>query len=229
MKIAKFISGIIALVAGVLSFILVRKEDEVVLGLLVLSIAAILCFLVSVILQKKCDLKINKGFRIANMAIGGFILLIAFLFKRNMYEIILMCDVFWGIPMGILFFTEIGRQDNGFSKALFAILGVVIFGVIVIFFADLVKSGSRIEKFLDYGFYALYAVVALNGFVDIIFSFVKGKEKTAVEEAVEAPVAEEVVAEEPVNEEPAVEETAKEAPAAEEVVEEAPAPEEKAE
>ena len=192
MKIAKFLSGLIALVAGVLSFLLVRKEHEVVLGLLVLSIATILCFLISVILQKKCDLKINKGFRIANMAICALILLIAFLFKRRMYEIILMCDIFWGIPMGILFFTEIGRKDNGLSKALCAILGVVIFGLVVIFFADLFKGGSRIEKILDYGFYTLFAVVALNGLVDIIFSFVKGKEKPAIEDtqAEEAPVEE---------------------------------------
>ena len=196
MKIAKLLSGIVALVAGIIALVIYRKDgEEFVVSELVLHVAFVFSLILSIALQKPCKLNINKGFRIAALAIGAVILLIAVVAKKRIYEVILMCDMFYVIPVAILPLTEVKKKENGLGKLFAILISIYLFVECIFIFIDIFGDIDFVDKALRPSFLGLFGFIALKGLIDIIMSFIKGKAKE--EPVIEAASAEQKPEEQP--------------------------------
>ena len=186
MKVSKFLSGLVALVAGGLAlyFTATDKNDGYVLGGFVLTIAFILDCLLSIIMQKSSNLSINKGFRITNIVLGVLVILISYGLDKGIAGLFLMMALFYLIPVGILVLTEIKRKDNGLAKLFSILLGVLVFAFFIVMFGAFMDI-KALEKLITPAAYIFFGVITLKGLLDLLLSFRKAKEQPQQQEVKE--------------------------------------------
>lgn len=209
MRVARFLSGLVAIAMGILCFVLLKKHDEEWMFIYMLVPIASDAIL-GAILAGPLKLRLIKGFRIANAIIGALFLL--FILVKPLIMVALLAATFWMIPVFIMWIKE-AQRGKGIENIVGVLLKIVVFAFYVGYFLYIVDI-RVLRDYYDYFIYAIAGLLILRGLLGMIFAFVKEKAKDAPKEekaepakepeAVEAP-ASEPVEEAPVEEAPAEE------------------------